>query len=76
MDGRMTLADVPEHVIDAVKSSMQFPIYRHACEVLSLPSKQMRRDHLDRIPAQIREMVETEARRVYALRMESAKLKT
>lgn len=53
---------------EAEKSALQLPVYVMAVMVLSLTSKQSRRDKLATLPADIKTLVEKEAKRVWLYR--------
>ena len=61
---------VPGHWRDAVRSALQFPVYRLACDVLDLPRERWP-DKLAAIPESIRDQVRAECRRVFDLRRSS-----
>lgn len=61
---------VPDHWRDAVHSALQFPVYRLAGDVLSLPRERWP-DKLAAIPESIRDLVRAECRRVFDLRRSS-----
>lgn len=68
MMGVCNLADVPEGIREMVASMMQLPVYRLACSVLDAGTIHSRRAALERIPAEVRPLVEEEARKLFAAR--------
>lgn len=67
----LPLERVPHRWRDAVASSLQFPVYQLACDVLALPRERWP-DKLAAIPESIRDLVRAECRRVFDLRRSSA----
>lgn len=52
----------------SIQSACQFPIYKGAKAILSLPNKDKRREALAKIPESIRPYVEREAIRLHNLK--------
>lgn len=65
LDGRVALSDVPEHLRAMALSMLGLPIHNLARAVLDGATREQRRMALDNIPADIRPLVETEARRIF-----------
>lgn len=53
---------------DSIRSAVRLPIYHGAESILSLPTKEMRRAALLKIPESVRPYVEAEAIRLHRLR--------
>lgn len=70
----MTLDEVPCELHNCVASMLQLPVYRKACEILSISTKDGRRHALDSLPDSIMAMVEHHARYLYKMRADSARL--
>lgn len=49
----------------SIQSWAQFEIYRGARDILKLPTKEKRREMLDRIPASLRPRIEAEIMRLW-----------
>ncbi len=52
----------------SIRSRAQLEIYQAAVQILAEPDKGRRRNMLGKIPAPIRPMIETEVKRLWALR--------
>lgn len=65
LDGRAALSDVPEHLRATALSMPELPIHNLAQAVLGGATREQRRAALDGIPADIKPLVETEARRIF-----------
>jgi hypothetical protein len=64
LTGKIAMQDASE----AVQSWARLEIYHCACQVLAAPTQGDRRNRLARLPAILRPYVETEAKRIWALR--------
>ena len=64
LDGAVSVSTLSK----AERSALQLPVYIMAVMVLSLPSKQARRDKLLTLPPDIKPLVEEEAKRVWLYR--------
>lgn len=62
--GKVAWSDAP----DAIRSWARFEIHNAAKQIMDAPGKGARRNMLGRIPPHIRGMVETEVKRLWALR--------
>lgn len=54
-----------EETDESIRSWARFEIYRGAKDILRLPTKEKRREMLDRIPASIRPHIEKEVLRLW-----------
>ena len=61
IDGRLSPQDAPQWT----RAGLSMATYRHACHVLSQPTRETRRAALDRVPVGIREGVEVECKRLW-----------
>lgn len=64
LDGRRGLNDVS----DGVRSWARFYIYQAAEEILAMPSKNARREALEKVPDTIRSSVRDEVMRLWEIR--------
>ena len=64
LDGAVSVSSLSK----AEQSALQLPVYIMAVMVLSLPSKQARRDKLATLPKDIKPLVEKEAKRIWLYR--------
>jgi len=64
LDGAVSVSSLSK----AEQSAIRLPVYIMAVMVLSLPSKQARRDKLATLPSDIKELVEKEAKRIWLYR--------
>lgn len=62
------LADVPDMWREAVASAIRFPVYKIACRVLDIESRDERRKLIAEQPESIRGLVEAETKRIWRLR--------
>ena len=63
LSGRTEWDDADE----AIRSWASFEIYKAAEDVLRLPTKEKRREFLDRVPASLRPHIESEVMRLWRL---------
>lgn len=70
LTGKLMLDEVPEAWRDMVASMLIHPVWLKAAEVIRHADKDRRRKALDRVPASVRGMVEAEARKIFARRLQ------
>lgn len=64
----LPLSNVPEQLQGIVIGMLKAPVYRKACEVLAASTRDERSQRLANVPESIRELVQTEAKRIWSIR--------
>ena len=64
----LPLSSVPDLLQGIVTGMLKAPVYRKACEVLSASTREERAQRLANVPESIRELVQAEAKRLWAIR--------